>query len=338
MPRPASARSAGAIPGCRGASPGERFGTVGTNFAVASSVADGVTCACSTRPATRRRSRSRQRRRTSGTASCPASGRARPTGTGSADRGPGAGPALQPGQAAPRPLRPGHQRDRSRSAPRCSATTRATRTAPSTLDSAAHVPRSLVVGHRASTGGRATGPGTGTRTPSSTRCTSRASPCATRTCRRSCAAPTPGSATRPRSAHLTDLGVTAVELLPGARVRARGVPARPRADQLLGLQHDRVLRAAPGLLGRRAGRRGRAARSAEFKDMVDALHRAGLEVILDVVYNHTAEGEAGRPDAVLPRPRQRGLLPARPRRPARVLRHHRLRQLAQRGRPDARCG
>ena len=28
----------------------------------------------------------------------------------------------------------------------------------------------------------------------------------------------------------------------------------------------------------------------EFKGMVKALHRAGIEVILDVVYNHTAEG------------------------------------------------
>src|SRR5258708_26292152 len=28
----------------------------------------------------------------------------------------------------------------------------------------------------------------------------------------------------------------------------------------------------------------------EFKTMVRALHRAGIEVILDVVYNHTAEG------------------------------------------------
>ena len=28
----------------------------------------------------------------------------------------------------------------------------------------------------------------------------------------------------------------------------------------------------------------------EFKAMVKALHRAGIEVILDVVYNHTAEG------------------------------------------------
>ena len=29
----------------------------------------------------------------------------------------------------------------------------------------------------------------------------------------------------------------------------------------------------------------------EFRDMVKALHRAGLEVILDVVFNHTAEGD-----------------------------------------------
>jgi isoamylase len=29
----------------------------------------------------------------------------------------------------------------------------------------------------------------------------------------------------------------------------------------------------------------------EFRDMVKALHRAGLEIILDVVYNHTAEGD-----------------------------------------------
>ena len=28
----------------------------------------------------------------------------------------------------------------------------------------------------------------------------------------------------------------------------------------------------------------------EFRDMVKALHRAGIEVILDVVFNHTAEG------------------------------------------------
>ena len=33
----------------------------------------------------------------------------------------------------------------------------------------------------------------------------------------------------------------------------------------------------------------------EFREMVDALHDAGLEVLLDVVYNHTAEGGAGGP-------------------------------------------
>ena len=38
----------------------------------------------------------------------------------------------------------------------------------------------------------------------------------------------------------------------------------------------------------------------EFKAMVKALHRAGIEVILDVVYNHTAEGNQLGPDAQLP--------------------------------------
>jgi isoamylase len=33
----------------------------------------------------------------------------------------------------------------------------------------------------------------------------------------------------------------------------------------------------------------------EFREMVDAIHDAGLEVVLDVVYNHTAEGGAGGP-------------------------------------------
>ena len=45
--------------------------------------------------------------------------------------------------------------------------------------------------------------------------------------------------------------------------------------------------------------------------MVKALHRAGIEVILDVVYNHTAEGNHLGPMLVLPRHRQRRLLPAR---------------------------
>src|SRR5204862_6113774 len=33
----------------------------------------------------------------------------------------------------------------------------------------------------------------------------------------------------------------------------------------------------------------------EFKEMVKAFHRAGIEVILDVVYNHTCEGDEHGP-------------------------------------------
>ena len=64
-----------------------------------------------------------------------------------------------------------------------------------------HVPRSLVVADERfgwRDDARAAAPALPTR--SSTRCTSRASPCATPTCRRSCAAPTPGWATRRPSA------------------------------------------------------------------------------------------------------------------------------------------
>ena len=59
-------------------------------------------------------------------------------------------------------------------------------------------------------------------------------------------------------------------------------------DELLGLQHDRIFRARSALCGR-------ATPSREFKEMVAHLHDAGLEVILDVVYNHTAEGNEHGP-------------------------------------------
>jgi isoamylase len=47
----------------------------------------------------------------------------------------------------------------------------------------------------------------------------------------------------------------------------------------------------------------------EFKTMVKSLHSAGIEVILDVVYNHTAEGNQLGPTLVFQRHRQRRLLP-----------------------------
>ena len=68
--------------------------------------------------------------------------------------------------------------------------------------------------------------------------------------------------------------------------------------------------------------------------MVKALHRAGIEVILDVVYNHTAEGNHLGPDAVVPRRRQHVLLPARARRPAPLHGLHGHRQHAQRHAPE----
>ena len=66
-----------------------------------------------------------------------ASGPGRPTGTGSTGPyDPARGPALQPGQAAARPVRPGDQRRGRGSGRRCSATTLDDPDAPSTLDSA----------------------------------------------------------------------------------------------------------------------------------------------------------------------------------------------------------
>ena len=135
-------------------------------------------------------------------------------------------------------------------------------------------------------------------------------------------------------AHLLDLGVTAVELLPVHQNVPEAFLVQRGADELLGLQHDRVLRPAQRLLRRGAGRAARAARSPSSRRWWTRCTRPGLEVILDVVFNHTAEGRAGRPDAVLPRPGQPRLLPARSRRPRRLLRHDRLRQLAERRRPD----
>ena len=56
----------------------------------------------------------------------------------------------------------------------------------------------------------------------------------------------------------------------------------------------------------------------EFKQLVKTMHDAGIEVILDVVYNHTAEGNHLGPIAVVQGHRQRCLLSRRGR-PAALL-------------------
>jgi glycogen operon protein len=86
--------------------------------------------------------------------------------------------------------------------------------------------------------------------------------------------------------HLTRLGVTAVELMPVHHF----VDPPHLVDK--GLRnywgYDSLAYFAPESRYSSAGSHGGQVR--EFKAMVRTLHRAGLEVILDVVYNHTGEG------------------------------------------------
>ena len=94
--------------------------------------------------------------------------------------------------------------------------------------------------------------------------------------------------------HLVDLGVTAVELLPVHR----SVPEQFLVDRGLTNYwgYNTIGFFAPHANYSAAARAGQAGGEiAEFRAMVDALHAAGLEVILDVVFNHTAEGGAGGP-------------------------------------------
>ena len=128
--------------------------------------------------------------------------------------------------------------------------------------------------------------------------------------------------------HLQRVGVSAVELLPihqfvhDAPLVARGL-RNYWGYQSIGFfaPHDEYASGDP---------------VDEFKAMVKALHAAGIEVILDVVYNHTAEGGAGGPTLSLPRHRQPGLLPAHGRR--RVRRRDRLRQHRRHATSPPRCG
>ncbi len=86
--------------------------------------------------------------------------------------------------------------------------------------------------------------------------------------------------------HLQSLGVTAVELLPVHHIADEQFLAGRGMTNYWGYSSIGFL--APHALYAATGTRGEQVR--EFKGMVKALHRAGIEVILDVVYNHTAEG------------------------------------------------
>ena len=111
--------------------------------------------------------------------------------------------------------------------------------------------------------------------------------CATRTCPTELRGTYAGLAHPAVIDHLTRLGVTAIELMP--------------VHQFVHDHHlvERGLRNywgynSIGFLAPHNGytpvRQSRRSQVQEFKTMVKALHSAGIEVILDVVYNHTAEG------------------------------------------------
>jgi isoamylase len=93
--------------------------------------------------------------------------------------------------------------------------------------------------------------------------------------------------------HLTSLGITSIELMPvhqfvhDHQLHARGLRNYWGYNSIafLAPHNGYAARAVPGRPGP-----SQHSHVQEFKTMVKALHVAGIEVILDVVYNHTAEG------------------------------------------------
>ncbi len=96
-----------------------------------------------------------------------------------------------------------------------------------------------------------------------------------------------GLASEPAIGYLKDLGVTAVELLPVHHISNESFLAERGLSNYWG--YSTIGYFAPHSEYAATSRRGEQVR--EFKGMVKALHSAGIEVILDVVYNHTAEGD-----------------------------------------------
>jgi glycogen operon protein len=97
-----------------------------------------------------------------------------------------------------------------------------------------------------------------------------------------------GMATEPVISHLTALGVTAVELMPVHHYESEGFLIEQGLTNYWG--YSTLGFFAPHAPYAASGQRG--GQVTEFKQLVRALHRAGIEVLLDVVYNHTGEGTA----------------------------------------------
>jgi glycogen operon protein len=89
--------------------------------------------------------------------------------------------------------------------------------------------------------------------------------------------------------YLQQLGITAVELLPVFAFDAQDCPRG--LVNYWGYQPASFFAPHPAYSSRREP----LAPIDEFRDMIKALHRAGIEVILDVVFNHTTEGKHDGP-------------------------------------------
>ena len=89
--------------------------------------------------------------------------------------------------------------------------------------------------------------------------------------------------------YLHELGVTAVELLPVFQFDAQDCP--PGKTNYWGYAPVSFFAPHPAYSSRQEP----LGPLDEFRDLVKALHRSGLEVILDVVFNHTAEGDENGP-------------------------------------------
>jgi isoamylase len=94
--------------------------------------------------------------------------------------------------------------------------------------------------------------------------------------------------------HLVDLGVTTVELLPVHESVPEAFLPQRGLTNYWGYNTIGYFAPHQGYSAAvRAGRPG--GQVAEFRAMVDALHAAGLEILLDVVFNHTAEADQSGP-------------------------------------------
>ena len=219
---------------------------------------------------------------------------------------PSRGPPLQPGQAAAGPVRQGHRRhDRRRRVAVLLPLRRPERVQRRRLARAHHVlgrgQPVLRLGPR---------PPAAARVPQLDHLRdARQGPDhdPSRRSRRTSAAPTPPSGTRRSSTTSRASGSPPSSCCPCTSSSTTATWSSKGLSNYWGYNTIGFL--APHNAYSSTGTRGQQA--TEFKGMVRALHEANIEVILDVVYNHTAEGQPAGSDHRLPRHRQRLLLPAR---------------------------